>query len=87
MPPKPAAPTAVDAVSERLPLRHRSVTAERDQGPIIEQDVRRVGRAHSGEDLILAGRKLECRVPGSGLRAHVEDRDIVCGRRTVIFNR
>jgi len=53
MPPKPAAPTAVNAVSERLQLRHSSVIAERDLGPIIEQDVRRVGRAHSGEDLIL----------------------------------
>lgn len=63
------------------------VTAELDQGPIIEQDALRVDHAHSVDDLILAGRELECRVLGSGLRAHVEDRIIVWGRRTVIFNR
>jgi formyltetrahydrofolate deformylase len=63
------------------------VTAELDQGPIIEQDARRVDHAHSVEDLVLAGRELECRVLGSGLRAHVEDRVIVSGQRTVIFNR
>lgn len=63
------------------------VTAELDQGPIIEQDARRVDHTHSVDDLILAGRELECRVLGSGLRAHVEDRVIVCGQRTVIFNR
>ena len=63
------------------------VTAELDQGPIIEQDARRVDHAHSVDDLILAGRELECRVLGSGLRAHVEDRVIVCGQRTVIFSR
>ena len=63
------------------------VTAELDQGPIIEQDARRVDHAYSVDDLILAGRELECRVLESGLRAHVEDRVIVCDQRTVIFNR
>ena len=63
------------------------VTAELDRGPIIEQDARRVDHAHSVDDLILNGRELECRVLGSGLRAHVEDRVVVCGQRTVIFNR
>ena len=63
------------------------VTAELDQGPIIEQDARRVDHAHSVDDLILAGRELESRVLGAGLRAHVNDRIVVCGQRTVIFNR
>lgn len=63
------------------------VTAELDRGPIIEQDARRVDHTHSIDELILAGRELECRVLGSGLRAHVEDRVMVCGQRTVIFNR
>lgn len=61
------------------------VTAELDQGPIIEQDARRIDHAHSVEDLVRAGRKLECCVLGDGLRAHVEGRVVVCGQRTIVF--
>ena len=63
------------------------VTAELDRGPIIEQDARRIDHAHSVDDLVQAGRDLERRVLGAGLRAHVDDRVVVCGQRTVIFNR
>ena len=63
------------------------VTAELDQGPIIEQDARRIDHAHSVDDLVRAGRELERRVLGDGLRAHVEDRVVVCGQRTVVFER
>lgn len=63
------------------------VTAELDQGPIIEQDARRIDHAHSVDDLVRAGRDLERRVLVAGLRAHVEDRVVVCGQRTVVFQR
>ena len=62
------------------------VTAELDQGPIIAQEARRVDHTHSIDDLIRAGRNLECRVLEAGLRAHVEGRVIVCGQRTVVFD-
>jgi len=62
------------------------VAAKLNHGPIIEQDRRRVDHTHSVDDLILAGRELACRVLATGLRAHVEDRVIVCGQRAVIFN-
>ncbi len=63
------------------------VTAELDQGPIIDQDARRIDHAQSVDDLVRAGRDLERRVLVAGLRAHVEDRVVVCGQRTVIFDR
>ncbi|MDZ7589306.1 MAG: formyltetrahydrofolate deformylase [Rubrivivax sp.] len=63
------------------------VTAELDQGPIIDQDARRIDHAHSVDDLVRAGRDLERRVLVAGLRAHVEDRVVVSGQRTVIFDR
>ena len=63
------------------------VTAELDRGPIIEQDARRIDHAHSVDDLVRAGRSLERRVLGDGLCAHVEDRVVVCGQRTVVFER
>ncbi len=63
------------------------VTPELDQGPIIEQDARRIDHAHSVDDLVRAGRDLERRVLATGLRAHVEDRVVVCGQRTVVFER
>ena len=63
------------------------VTSELDQGPIIEQDARRVDHAHSVEDLVRTGRELERRVLGDGLRAHVDDRVVDCGQRRVVFER
>lgn len=63
------------------------VTAELDRGPIIDQDARRIYHAQSVDDLVRAGRDLERRVLVAGLRAHVEDRVVVCGQRTVIFDR
>lgn len=60
-------------------------TADLDLGLVIEQDACRIDHAHSVGDLVRAGRTLECRVLGDGLRAHVEGRVVVCGQRTVVF--
>jgi formyltetrahydrofolate deformylase len=61
------------------------VTAELDAGPIIEQDVGRVTHRHSIEDLKHLGRDLERRVLARAVRWHCEDRVIVHGNKTVVF--
>ena len=61
------------------------VTAELDQGPIIEQDVGRVSHRHSVPDLRRLGRDLERQVLARAVRWHVEDRVIVHGNKTVVF--
>lgn len=61
------------------------VTAELDQGPIIEQDTARVSHRHSIADLKRLGRDLERQVLARAVRWHVEDRVIVDGNKTVIF--
>jgi formyltetrahydrofolate deformylase len=62
------------------------VTAELDAGPIIEQDVGRVTHRHSVEDLKRLGRDLERRVLARAVRWHCEDRIIVHGNKTVVFD-
>lgn len=62
------------------------VTAELDQGPIIEQDVGRVSHRHSVPDLRRLGRDLERQVLARAVRWHVEDRVIVDGNKTVVFS-
>ncbi|MGH8461572.1 MAG: formyltetrahydrofolate deformylase [Stenotrophobium sp.] len=61
------------------------VTAELDQGPIIEQDTARVSHRHSVDDMRRLGRDLERQVLARAVRWHVEDRIIVDGNKTVIF--
>jgi formyltetrahydrofolate deformylase len=61
------------------------VTAELDQGPIIEQDVIRVDHSDSPEDLVRYGKDIEKAVLARGLRFHVEDRVLVHGNKTVVF--
>lgn len=61
------------------------VTAELDQGPIIEQDTVRVSHRHSVEDMRRLGRDLERQVLARAVRWHLEDRIIVDGNKTVIF--
>jgi formyltetrahydrofolate deformylase len=61
------------------------VTADLDQGPIIEQDVGRVSHRDSVEDLKQLGRDLERRVLARAVRWHCEDRVIVHGNKTVVF--
>ncbi len=61
------------------------VTAELDQGPIIEQDVVRVSHRFSIADLRELGRDIECRVLSRALKWHLEDRIIVYGNKTIVF--
>lgn len=61
------------------------VTAELDQGPIIDQDVTRVDHGDSVRDLIRYGKDIEKAVLARGLRHHLEDRVLISGRRTVVL--
>ncbi|HEY3118621.1 MAG TPA: formyltetrahydrofolate deformylase [Chloroflexota bacterium] len=56
-----------------------------DDGPIIEQDVLRVSHRDAAADLVRKGRDVERMVLARAVRAHAEDRVIVHGRRTVVF--
>ena len=61
------------------------VTADLDEGPIIEQDVERVDHAGSPEDYTAVGRDVECVVLARAVRWHVEHRVLLNGRKTVVF--
>jgi formyltetrahydrofolate deformylase len=61
------------------------VTADLDEGPIIEQDVERATHAMTQEQLVAAGRDVECRVLSRALRWHAETRIMLNGQRTVVF--
>jgi formyltetrahydrofolate deformylase len=61
------------------------VTADLDEGPIIEQDVARVDHSLSAEDLTAVGRDVECVVLARALRWHVEHRVLMNGHKTVVF--
>jgi formyltetrahydrofolate deformylase len=61
------------------------VTADLDEGPIIEQDVERVDHSMSAEDLTAAGRDIESRVLARAVRWHLEHRVLLNGHKSVIF--
>ena len=61
------------------------VTAQLDEGPIIEQEVARVGHAHEPEQLASVGRDLECVALARAVRWHLEHRVLLDGQRTVVF--
>ncbi len=61
------------------------VTAELDEGPIIEQDTRRIDHGDSAEELRRVGRDVERTVLARGLRWHLEDRVLLNGNKTVVF--
>jgi formyltetrahydrofolate deformylase len=61
------------------------VTADLDEGPIIEQDVVRVEHDDTVDDLIRYGRDVEKSVLARALRYHLEDRVLLNGHRTVVF--
>ncbi len=61
------------------------VTGVLDDGPIISQDIIRVSHKDSLEDFVRKGRDLERLVLARGLRLHLEDRILVHGRKTVVF--
>ena len=60
-------------------------TRDLDEGPIIEQDVARVTHAMGPEELVRVGRDVERVVLARAVRAHVENRVIVEGRRTFVL--
>nr|WP_202926821.1 formyltetrahydrofolate deformylase [Gordonia desulfuricans] len=62
------------------------VTADLDAGPIIEQDVTRIDHSDAVVDMVRQGRDIETLVLARGLRWHLEDRVLVHGRKTVVFN-
>jgi formyltetrahydrofolate deformylase len=61
------------------------VTEDLDAGPIIEQDTARVSHRDEVGDLARIGRDLERLVLARAVRAHLEDRVLVDGERTVVF--
>ena len=61
------------------------VTAELDEGPIIEQDVERVDHSRGPEDFTAVGRDIESVVLARAVRWHVEHRVLLNGRKTVVF--
>lgn len=61
------------------------VTADLDQGPIIAQDVIHIDHRDGVADLVRKGRDLEKIVLARAVRAHVENRVLVYGNRTVVF--
>jgi formyltetrahydrofolate deformylase len=61
------------------------VTADLDEGPIIEQDVARVDHADSIDEMSAAGRDVECLVLARAVRWHSEHRVLLNGHKTVVF--
>jgi formyltetrahydrofolate deformylase len=61
------------------------VNADLDAGPIIDQDVIRVGHGDSVDDMVRQGRDVEKMVLARGLRYHVEDRVLIHQNKTVVF--
>ena len=62
------------------------VTSDLDEGPIIEQDVVRVNHRMLEADLAKIGRDVERRVLTRAIRLYAEDRVILTGNRTVVFD-
>lgn len=61
-------------------------TEDLDEGPIIAQDVARASHRDSVEDLARRGRDLEIAVLARAVHAHLTDRVLVYGRKTVVFD-
>jgi formyltetrahydrofolate deformylase len=61
-------------------------TEDLDEGPIIEQDVIRVGHRDTVADLVRKGRDLEEIVLARAVRLHIDHRVLVYGRKTVVFD-
>jgi len=62
------------------------VTANLDEGPIIEQDVVRVDHADSADDMKKMGQDIEKITLAKGLQYHLEDRVLTCNNKTVVFS-
>ncbi|MGW1889996.1 formyltetrahydrofolate deformylase [Streptomyces sp. NPDC002004] len=62
------------------------VTADLDEGPIIEQEVERVGHDVTPEQLVAIGRDVECQALARAVKWHAEHRILLNGSRTVVFD-
>ena len=62
------------------------VTADLDEGPIIEQDVAHVTHSSTPDELIALGRDIERRVLAKAVKLYAEDRIFLVGQRTIIFS-
>ena len=62
------------------------VTTDLDEGPIIEQDTRRVSHSRTAEELTLIGQEVEASVLSRAVRWHIEQRVILNGSRTIVFD-
>ncbi len=61
------------------------VTADLDEGPIIEQDTVRITHAQSPEDYVSLGRDVEAQVLARAIHAHIHRRTFLNGNRTIVF--
>ena len=61
------------------------VTGDLDEGPIIEQDVARVGHEQTAEDMVRLGRDVEKLALARGLKCHLEDRVFIHKTKTVVM--
>jgi|TARA_R110000787_G_scaffold27200_4_gene75622 formyltetrahydrofolate deformylase len=61
------------------------VTADLDEGPIIEQETERVTHAMTADDFVAAGRDIEARVLARAVKMHLESRVMLNGHKTVVF--
>ncbi|MGE6612419.1 formyltetrahydrofolate deformylase [Peribacillus sp. NPDC076916] len=61
------------------------VTNDLDEGPIIQQDVKRVNHRHTIEELKVTGSHVERQVLAQAVSWHIEDRVIIHGNKTIVF--
>ncbi len=61
------------------------VTADLDEGPIIEQEVIRVSHAHNVDQLVHMGRDVECQTLARAVKYHSQQRILIHGKKTVVF--
>ena len=61
------------------------VTPELDQGPIIDQDVKRIKHSHEISKLKLLGREIEKQVFSFAIKKHIENKLIIYKNRTIVF--
>ena len=61
------------------------VTADLDEGPIIEQETVRITHAQSADDYVSLGRDVESQVLARAIHAHIHHRTFINGNRTVVF--
>lgn len=72
---------------KRIGATAHYVTAELDEGPIIEQAVERVTHANTPEELVAIGRNTEALVLQKAVRWHAQQRVLLNGQKTIVFER